>query len=491
MVLAVITESNSSIWLLLLPVLHTLAVSVGIIHILMQKPKVGIAFAWIILIVAFPVAGVALYFLVGERRISLHRRKKLTQDRQRVQLAQPQLYQQNLPIPLPPHAQRLISLLQASTHETPGIASHLQLYADTHAVLHQIAAEIEQAQTSIWMEFYIWYPGGDADVVLTALENAARRGVQCYLLLDDIGSAHWWRSQQPKRLRSAGVQVRRALPSGLFRALVGRTDLRLHRKIVVVDNRIAWTGSMNLVDPRYFKQNAGVGQWVDAMLRIEGPFVLTLLNVVVKDWWLENPKPEPIKQLAIPNSTKTESEHRQVLQTIASGPGQTTDELLLLLLELIHSAQQEIVITTPYFVPDDALVLALRAAALRGVKVIILAPEKNDSLLVHYAAESYYAELMQTGVEIHLFHGGLLHTKSVTVDQQLALFGTVNLDMRSLWINYEVSLLVYDADFTQQLRHLQESYLQQSKPIDSMQWQQRSYPQQLLQNGMRLLAPLL
>lgn len=489
--LAVITESNSSLWLLLLPVLHALAVLVGITHVLMQKPKVGIAFAWIILIVAFPLVGISVYFLVGERRISLHRRKKLAQDRLRVQLAQPPLYPQNLPISLPPHAQRLISLLQASTHETPGIASHLQLYADTHAVLHQIAAEIEQAQTSIWMEFYIWYPGGDADVVLTALENAAKRGVQCYLLLDDIGSAHWWRSQQPKRLRSAGVQIRRALPSGLFRALVGRTDLRLHRKLVVIDNHTAWTGSMNLVDPCYFKQDAGVGQWVDAMLRIEGPFVLALLNVIVKDWWLENPQPEPVKQRAIPPTEVAESEHKQVLQIMASGPGQSGDELLLLLLELIHSAQREVVITTPYFVPDDALVLAMRAAALRGVRIIVLAPEKNDSLLVRYAAESYYAELMQAGVEIHLFQGGLLHTKSITVDQQLALFGTVNLDMRSLWINYEVSLLVYDADFTQQLRRLQESYLQQSKQVDNAQWRQRPYPQQLLQNGMRLLAPLL
>ncbi|MEB4592900.1 cardiolipin synthase [Candidatus Thiothrix sp. Deng01] len=489
---AFIDWSDSSVWLLLLPTLHVLAVLAGVAHVLMQKPKVGIAFAWIILIITFPVAGITLYLLVGERRISLRRRKKLEQARQHAPLKPAQSRRRHpLPAASPdPHA--LISLLQAGTCGPPTVASNIQLHANTHDVLRQLATEIDQAQTSIWMAFYIWHPGGDADAVLAALERAAGRGVQCHLLLDDIGSANWWKSGQPERLRRAGASVRRALPTGLFRALVGRTDLRLHRKIVVLDERIAWTGSMNLVDPRHFKQDEGVGEWVDAMARIEGKAVLSLLAIVIGDWRLESRRdPVHAPPLATTEKYNAEPGNGRHLQVMASGPGQSGDELLLLLLELLYSARRELVVTTPYFVPDDALVLALRSAALRGVRVIVLAPEKNDSLLVRYAAESYYAELLQAGVEIRLFRGGLLHTKSITVDGQLSLFGTVNLDMRSIWINYEVSLVVYDAPFTQQLRHLQQSYLEQARRLDRAEWRQIPFQRRLLQNGMRLLAPLL
>jgi cardiolipin synthase len=162
-----------------------------------------------------------------------------------------------------------------------------------------------------------------------------------------------------------------------------------------------------------------------------------------------------------------------------------------MLLALINAAQEELVLTTPYLVPDDAMILALRGAAARGVRVAIIVPEKVDSFLTRYASRSYYDDLLDIGVEIHLFHGGLLHTKSIVVDGSMSMFGTVNLDMRSLWLNYEVALFIYDVKFGKTLRALQQGYLEQSRRLDPLAWQARAFKGRLLENALRMASPLL
>ncbi len=309
-------------------------------------------------------------------------------------------------------------------------------------ILRAIAADVDRARKSVLMEFYIWSAGGAADEVLEALVRAASRGVACRVLVDALGARPWWRGPQPARLRAAGVHLQPALPVGLFQTLVSRNDLRLHRKIVVVDGEIAWTGSMNLVDPRYFKQDAHVGQWVDAMVRLEGWAVIPLAMTMIGDWMLETAESiDTIIEAA--GLGLVEPKGTADVQVIPSGPGQSGDGILQMLLALINSAQEELTLTTPYFVPDDSLLRALRGAAGRGVRVDMVLPEKVDSLLTRYASRSYYDELMDMGVRIRLYRKGLLHTKSMTADRRISMFGTVNLDMRSLWLNYEVALFVY------------------------------------------------
>ena len=286
------------------------------------------------------------------------------------------------------------------------------------------------------------------------------------------------------------MDVREALPVGLFRSFVGRTDLRVHRKIVVIDGHIAWTGSMNLVDPRFFKQNSGVGEWVDAMVRLRGAVVAPLAATMISDWILETN--ETLDELiAAAGLRLVEPEGPADIQVIPSGPGETDDGLLQMILALIQCARKELVLTTPYLVPDDSLLRALRGAAARGVSVRLVVPEKVDSFLTRYASRSYYNDLVDVGVKIHQYRGGLLHTKSITVDSELSMFGTVNLDMRSLWLNYEVSLFVYDVDFATRLRELQQSYLDDSLLLDPQDWQARPLPIRLLEDTLRLFAPVL
>ena len=369
--------------------------------------------------------------------------------------------------------------------------SDLQLIDDTPEILRRIVEDIDAAESSVLMEFYIWSAGGQADEVLQAVIRAAQRGVSCRLLVDALGARPWWRGPQPQQLRDAGVDVRSALPVGVFRSFVGRTDLRLHRKIVVIDSLTAWTGSMNLVDPRYFKQDAGVGEWVDAMVRVQGSAVVPLATTMIGDWLVETGH----SLAEVTRSTRlhdVKPKGQSDVQVIPSGPGEiVTDGLLQMFLTLINSAEQELILTTPYLVPDDAIIRAFRGAAARGVAVRLIVPEKVDSFLTRYATRSYYDDLLDIGIEIYLYRGGLLHTKSIMVDGSRSMFGTVNLDMRSFWLNYEVSLFVYDTGFASELHDLQQTYLRESVQIDPHAWRNRPFPGRFLENTLRLFSPLL
>ena len=179
------------------------------------------------------------------------------------------------------------------------------------------------------------------------------------------------------------------------------------------------------------------------------------------------------------------------IQVIPSGPGETNDGLLQMILTMINGAREELMLTTPYLVPDESLVRALRGASARGVKVRVIVPHKVDSVMTRYASRSYYDDLLNSGVELYLYSGGLLHTKSITVDGHVSMFGTVNFDMRSLWLNYEVALFVYGAGFGGKLRDLQQSYLEDSEMVDRESWSKRSFAKRLLENALRLVSPLL
>ncbi len=284
--------------------------------------------------------------------------------------------------------------------------------------------------------------------------------------------------------------MRPALPVSLLTAFFSRNDLRLHRKIVVVDGRFAWTGSMNLVDPRYFKKSADVGPWVDAMVRLEGAAVAPLAMTMLGDWMLESP--ESIEDLIASSSLKlTEPKGDEDVQVVPSGPGESDDGLLQMLLAVINSAREELVLTTPYFVPDDSMVRALRGAAARGVRIDVILPERVDSLLTRYASRSYYDDLLDLGVRIQLYQKGLLHTKSITADRRISMFGTVNFDMRSLWLNYEVALFVYGHAFAEQLYTLQQSYIQDCRLLDPKAWSRRPVYGRFLENSLRLVSPVL
>ena len=465
------------------------------IRVIMRKPPVGVALAWVFLISATSFVGAIIYVLVGERRID-HRRflaiKALKLDYEEVRdvaiekgLTDVDWNKHSSDV----RAMHQLGLNLGGIHTMQG--NSYRMVSDANQILAEIAKDIESAQKSVLIEFYIWNEGGLADEILDALIRAANRGVYCCVLIDAIGARPWWKkSNQPQELRDAGIELREALPVGLFRSLVGRQDLRMHRKIVVVDGQVGWTGSMNLVDPKFFKQDAGVGQWVDAMVRLEGSAVVALAAIMIGDAVIESGE----SFMKIVESAKldmVEPKGDVDIQVIPSGPSQSKDLQLQMILALIRTAREEVILTTPYLVPDDALLRALRGVAAQGVKMKLIVPEKVDSLLARHASRSYFDELLESGIEVYQYREGLIHTKSISVDGKLSMFGTVNLDMRSLWLNYELALYVYDEEFTAELRKLQNSYLALSDQLTAEAWAQRSYFTRLLENTFRLTSPLL
>jgi cardiolipin synthase len=242
---------------------------------------------------------------------------------------------------------------------------------------------------------------------------------------------------------------------------------------------------MNIADPRFFKQNAGVGEWVDAMVRIEGPAAWALEAVSLSLTFLQTggdfaPPPPP--------DCRAGDSHVQIFP---SGPQAPTRHIEALLLTAVYAARREIVLTTPYFHSQRALLTALRSAAIRGVRVILIVPEKVDSLLVRYASDAYNEDLLSVGITILHFGDGLLHTKSMVIDEQITIFGTVNLDLRSFELNFEVSLIAYDQQFSAEVRELQRHYESRSRPLLLEHWRARPHWRRVLENAVQVMSPLL
>jgi cardiolipin synthase len=480
-------------WIAFAVFIADLIIRLGLsLRIVMRRLAVAVTFAWLILVLLIPFVGAVAYLTLGELRLGRRRAIRAAALHEPFQAWLADLGNRSHVewSRLGAGCQPLARVAQA-TFSVPALdGNRVELLNDWQSVFRSLIADIDRAQRTCHLEFYIWNEGGLADEVVQALVRAAGRGVICRVLLDDVGSRRFLRGEQARLLRENGVQVRAALPVNLLRMLFVRFDLRLHRKIVVIDGEIAYTGSLNLVDPRYFKQDCGVGQWVDAMVRVEGPVVESLAVTFVEDWQLETQEPLE-KLLDTADVRRLCKRGTSAVQTIPSGPAFESRAVLDVLLMTIYGARREIVLTSPYFLPDESLVTALKSAAQRGLHVTLVLPAKVDSFLVRYASQAYKGDLLQSGVRIALFEKGLLHTKSATVDGELSLFGSMNLDPRSLHLNFEITLAIYDADFTAQLRQLQQTYLAQSKWMSLEVWQARPLRIRLAENSLRLLGPLL
>ena len=269
-----------------------------------------------------------------------------------------------------------------------------------------------------------------------------------------------------------------------------RPDLRLHRKIVVIDHQVGFTGSLNMADPLTFKKEAGVGEWIDAMVRVEGPAVLAMAASFLSFWSVESGQ-EASRAEWLEDARAAQSRGESCVQVLSSGPALQVEAIEQVVLTALYSARKEVILTTPYFIPSESLLTALLSVAGSGIRVTQIVPARVDSMLVHYASQAYQGDLLQAGVDVRLYDGGLLHTKSITVDEELTLFGSLNLDPRSLRLNFEITLAVYDREFNSRVRELQQSYLAQSRRLDLESCLARSRAMQFFQNTVRLVGPVL
>ena len=445
--------------------------------------------SWIILLLAIPFLGSIIFLLIGQnrfgrRRVMRHREVLAALDRPETHAnADPEV---NAAGSLEGPAHRMALLAEKVNGAGPVLGNRIELFGDTDLVLDGLEQDIDAATEHCHLLFYIWLDDAAGTRIGRALVRAAARGVACRVLVDGVGSKDFLKSDLRREMEAGGVMVHDALPANAIRAIFARLDLRNHRKIVVIDRELGWTGSQNLAEAS-FAPKPEFAPWVDCAVRIEGPVVKELHLLFVEDWYLDTNE-MLVETLLTPIAPATGG---VAAQAFGTGPNFQNQAATQVIQCLVHEACEELVMTTPYFVPDNATVVNLATAARRGVKVTLIVPRRNDSRLVGLASRSSYAPLLEAGVRIHEFEGGLLHAKTTVVDRKIALVSSANLDRRSLFLNFEAGLLVYDTDFASQLRFLQQRYLDSAVEVDPTSWAATPRRRRLGQNAAALLSPLL
>ena len=446
--------------------------------------------AWMAVISVLPYLGMLIYLLFGEVNIGNRRIEKMKKVLSQIppMAAVVAGEEENAVAAVPEKYQHLFRTGHSiSGFEVVG-GNSARLMHDSNSTIDSMIADIDAATDHVHLLFYIWLPDNNGTKMGEALKRAAARGVNCRAMVDDLGSRTLVASPLWTDLQNSGVHMASALPIGniLLRSLHGRVDLRNHRKILVVDGRITYCGSQNCADPEFLVK-AKFAPWVDAVMRFEGPIVRQNQQLFAGDWMsttAENIDELLKKPIAAPLPGFP-------AQAIGTGPTVRFSAMPEMFESLFHAARRELTISTPYFVPDASMQDALCAAGWRGVKTTIIFPARNDSWLVGAASRSYYPDLLEAGVEIHEYEGGLLHTKSLTLDGEITLIGSANMDRRSFDLNYENNILFYDPKLTADMRARQQDYISHSHRVTLQMVEAWSLPKRLWNNTLATLGPIL
>jgi cardiolipin synthase len=460
-------------------------IRVVMLFAVVQRRRPASALAWLVVVFFAPWVGLVLYWLIGENRLPRRR----TEEHARVLDAFTRLGRRLEADPsivhpdLEPEMQPPVRLAKSLGHMPILGGNRVELIDETDTFIDRLVADIDAASDHVHLLFYIFANDETGRRVSHALERAARRGVTCRVLADAVGSRPLLRSVA-QHMRNHGVDLRPALPVNVFRRKAARLDLRNHRKLAVIDGRTGYAGSQNIVNADYGRKNL---TWHDLMVRITGPAVLELQAVFASDWFYET---EGI--LNDPRYYPTPHHCGQTpVQLLPSGPNYPTLNYQRVVVAAIHAARERVILTTPYFVPDEALLQAMQTAAQRGTAVDLIVPRRNNMVVVNAASRAYYDDLLDAGVRVHLFNDGLVHAKAMTADDQLAFIGSSNFDIRSFALNFEINLVFYDQLVAQQLHAIQQQYIGRSDRIDPGVWANRPPARKFLDNTAKLLSPLL
>ncbi|WP_210162406.1 cardiolipin synthase [Maritalea myrionectae] len=446
--------------------------------------------AWFIVVITLPVAGTVLYALLGEVHIS----QKLRSSKARLLTQMKELEHEKLcgdPAPYKKVPQRYHAIFEyaQTINDFPlSDGNSAELMADADETRRRIIEDIDQAKDHVHLLYYIWLTDTTGTEIAEAVIRAAQRGVACRVMADAIGSRALLKSDLWVKMQRAGVQTETAMPfeSMIATHLLNRFDLRNHRKITLIDGKIVYCGSQNCADPE-FRPKAKYAPWIDIMARMEGPVVNQTQLLFASDW-MSRRADAHLDSFPL-NGTPVENGF--VAQVNGNGPTERRGAAAHLFATLIQSADEEINITTPYFVPDIIVLNALCAAAIRGVKINMIVPRKNDSWVVATAAKSFYPEVLTAGIRVHEYVGGLLHAKCLTIDGRVTMIGSSNLDLRSFDLNYENNTIIYDKIFTNEVNERQQQYLKNSIEVHLEEVSSWRLPVRIWHNVIGTLGPVL
>lgn len=470
--------------------LHIVIVLLFLLRILSRENMTASTrLAWFVVILVLPILGLIVYYLFGEVRLGSTNslkaknvysdlqnrfREVLTIDGQ----------SDSTPDPLYAPAFAYASSMNGF-HVRSG--NKAELMPDDQTARSRLIQDIDAAQSSVNILYYIWFDDDTGAEVANALIRAVKRGVTCRAMVDALGSRAFIKSKLWKEMSLAGIQTAIALPYSnlLNTVLTSRLDLRNHRKITVIDNQITYCGSQNCTDPE-FRTKPKYAPWVDILLRFEGPLVAQNQLLFASDWLRH--VPEDADNFCPKIELKPKGFQALVW---ADGPSIRPSATPQFFATLLGMARNKVVITTPYFVPGEVVLNALCAAAYRGVDVSLIVPARNDSWIVAAASRSHYRELLSAGIKVFEYEKGLLHAKTLTLDGQLSLVGSTNLDLRSFDLNYENNILLQDAELTEEIFERQLEYILDSRELSLNEINDWSLLKRIWQNCIATVGPIL
>lgn len=444
--------------------------------------------AWILAILFLPILGGVLFIVFGINRVERRRRARLRSDREAERLIGSPWNQHTgvVPVVSCEPCDRVANVVENVCDFVPTSGNSVEIMADTNRTLGRIHQAILNAEHSIHLEYYIWQPDKTGRQLRDLLIQRANHGIEVRFLYDSLGSM-WLKKRFFQPMREAGIEVSPFSPGESFRDQWS-LNLRSHRKIVVVDGKVGFTGGMNIGD-EYLGKIKTVGDWRDTHVRLEGPSVLQLQQVFVEDWFYATKNDlTDEKYYPAPDSSGT-----QRVQLASGGPLSEPRPFHAVFFTAIAEARDEILLTTSYFIPTEPLAMALEAAALRGVRVRLLVPGRTTHFfpLTILAGRSFYETLLASGCEIYEYDEGMLHAKTLVIDRRWSMVGTPNFDARSVQLNFEVAATFFDTDEASVLAQQFEDDLAKASPITTETREQQKTWQRIVENGLRLFAPVM
>lgn len=486
-------------WIVILYIVYIIILILVCLRIIYETSSTHKTLAYLLLAIFIPVLGMLFYFSFGinYRKRRVYSKKLIEDDALRGELIREVIEQTELN--LKNHtdtigdAKGLVQLLLKDSFSPLTTGNLVKLLLNGEQKFPEVFTVLKSARHHIHIQYYIYENDVVGNQVKDILTQKAKEGVKVRFIYDAFGS-HTIRKKFVTEMRSSGIE---AYPFNRIRfiPLANRVNYRNHRKIIIVDGRCGFLGGINISD-RYIndlrqkkKRKKSKLFWRDTHLRIDGPGVQYLQYLFFCDWnFCSGQKLQPGSLYFI---DRRHPEGNESVQVAASGPDSPTPTIMLSLLKAINLAKTEILITTPYFVPGETILNALKVAALAGVSVKLLAPGISDSRLVNAAAWSYYDDLLRAGVEIYLYYKGFIHVKTMVVDDYISIVGTANMDYRSFDLNFEVNAVVYGVKLAAELRKTFLEDLEYAGKIEAQEWRKRPVFKQLPEKVARLLSPLL
>lgn len=438
--------------------------------------------AWTVSLLFLPVVGLVVYLFFGR---SLKGRHIMSRHNKRKILHNVSLPKVNLDdTPLSSSEKQLVKLAYTLTRYPLTKNNSIRIFTEGESKFKSLIDDLRSARHTIYLQYYIFNDDRIGEEIADILITKVREGVSVKVIYDHVGSLGT-RGRFFRKMMENGVDVHPFFRV-TFPQLANRINWRNHRKIVVIDGKIGYIGGMNIAD-RYVEKSTDGRIWRDTHLRVEGPVIESMMYSFSVDWNFQRPDDE-----VQPITARTYDEAGDVdMQLVTSGPIDKWNNLVLCFQQAIASAKKRIYIQTPYFLPTDALLKALQGAALTGVDVRIMIPEQTDSILLGYGSRSYIDDCLKAGVKVYLFTPGMLHAKTMIIDDDFVTTGSVNFDFRSFENNFEANLLIYSDKVNRQMRDIYFHDLSACKKLTLSNWRSRSRWNRTIEALVRLFAPIL